>query len=446
MKIQVTLFTPFDFVSEIVSEAQHFPELNIKTCSYQDINQTLELVHQNKETTDVFLFAGPIPYQITREQVEIQKPMIYLPHTGTSLYRAFFQMLRDNRYKEKDHGIRFSIDILKKEEILDRLHELEISVEQLFIKEYQINLTSTDIMMFHYDLWKRKQVEVVLTCVASVYNQLVSLGVPCYRIIPTRSTIRECLQRVQLEGKSSQLSGTQLAIGIIWIDDFSMRQSSAEYEVQRKKLGLQQVLIDYSEEIQALINWSDRDEITFVTTHGVIEKSTHNFREYPLLDEIVNRLHLKANIGIGFGRSANEAERKAREALSKAKSQGIGSCYVMMHDGEVLGPLGNNYQIRYSIRSDNPDLIKLARNIGLSVGTLNKIISFCQNYGKYRISALDLSHAFGITLRSARRILSKLEQGNLAVIVGEEQPVSRGRPRQLYNINVELIPDTVQNS
>ncbi|MFT9848285.1 helix-turn-helix domain-containing protein [Aneurinibacillus sp. REN35] len=439
MKIQVTLLAPFDFISEIIGESQNFPELHVKACSYQDISQTLELVQQNIETTDVFLFAGPIPYEITRQQVEVRKPMIYLPHTGTSLYRVFFQMFRDNRYKGKDHSIRLSIDILKKEEILDRLDELEISVDQLFIKEYQVNLTSSDIMAFHYDLWKKREVDVVLTCVASVYNELVSQGVPCYRIIPTKSTIRDCLQRVELEGRSSQLSETQLAIGIIWVDDFSMRRSSAEYEIQRKKLALQQVLIDYSEEIQALLNWSNRDEITFVTTHGVIEKSTHNFRAYPFLDEIVNRLGLKANIGIGFGKSANEAESKAREALSKAKSQGAGSCYVMMQDGDVSGPIGNNYQIRYSIRSDDPDLIKLAHEVGLSVGTLNKVISFCQSYGSCAISALDLSYAFGVTLRSARRILSKLEQGNLAEIVGEEQPISRGRPRQLYSINIGLL-------
>ncbi|MBN6188035.1 transcriptional regulator [Aneurinibacillus sp. BA2021] len=445
MRIQVTLLTPFDFISEIMKAAQHFPELNIKVCSYQDISQTLEIVQENLGTTDVFLFAGPIPYEITRQQVEIKKPMIYLPHTGTSLYRVFFQMFRDNRYKGKGHGIRFSIDILKKEEILDRLDELEIYVEKMFVKEFQINLTSHDIMSYHYSLWEKREIDVVFTCVASVYNQLVSRGVPCYRITPTKSTIKDCLQRVQLEGKSSQLTETQLAIGIIWVDDFSMRQSSTEYEIQRKKLGLQQVLIDYSEEIQALLNWSNRDEITFVTTHGVVEKSTHNFSAYPFLDEIVNRLHLKANVGIGFGRSANEAESRAREALAKAKSQGTGSCYVMMPNGDVLGPLGNNYQICYSVRSDNPDLIKLAHHVGLSVGTLNKVISFCKSYGSCGISALDLSHAFGITLRSARRILSKLEQGNVAVVIGEEQPMSRGRPRQLYDIHMELLSNTTQN-
>lgn len=438
MEIKVAVIGPDDLVESITIAAKAFPALKLFPFGYKHERETLQHVRKCKDEVDVLLFAGPIPYQIAREHVEEHKPMIYLPYTGTSLYRVFFQLLRDKHFHDKNGRLRFSIDILRQEEIEERLEELELAVQQMYVKEYQTGQQTNEIVQFHYDLWINQEVDAVLTCVTSVYKRLVELGVPSYRIIPTKSSIHDCLQRVQLEGRSVQLSDTQIAIGIISVDSFSQKRESSEYDVQRKKLAVHQILIDYGEEIQALMNWSDRDEITFVTTRGVIERTTHNFSYYPLLEQIVNQLNVTASIGIGLGRTANEAESKAREALSKSKMSGGGSCYIVMPDGNVLGPLGKEHQLAYSVRCDDPERLHLARQAGLSVGTINKLISFCRNHGSSKVTAAELAGGFGITIRSARRILSKLEQSQLASVIGEEQPVSKGRPRQLYNLNLSL--------
>ncbi|MED4750600.1 transcriptional regulator [Brevibacillus choshinensis] len=437
MEIKVAFIGPYDLVEEVIDVAISFPTITLLPFGYKDVEETIRLVGQCKSEVDVLLFAGPIPYQLAREEVEEGKPMIYLPHNGTSLYRVFFQLLREDRYK--DDRLRFSIDILRKEDIEGRLEELDIRIEKMYVKEFQIGQKTDDMMQFHYQLWMNQQVDAVLTCMNSVYKQLVQLGVPCYRIIPTKTAIQECLQRAELEGKSVHLSDKQLAIVIISVDSFAQKSGTSEYELQRKKLAVQQILIDYCEETQALMNWSDRDEITFVTTRGVIERTTLNFSHYPLLDQIVNQLNLTASIGIGLGRTANEAEIKAREALQKARVGGGRSCYIVMQDGDVLGLLGNERVIGYSVRSDDPQRLQFARKTGLSVGTVNRLISYCQGHGSSKVTAAELATGFGITIRSARRILSRLEQSDLANIVGEEQPVSRGRPRQLYQLNASLF-------
>lgn len=437
MEINVAFIGPYDLVDEVITVAKSCPTITLLPYGYKDVEETAHLVYQCKNEADVLLFAGPIPYQLAREEVEEGKPMIFLPHNGTSLYRVFFQLLRENRYKEGH--LRFSIDILRQEEIEERLEELDISIEKMYVKEFQLGQTTDDMMQFHYELWMNRKVDAVLTCMNSVHKQLVHLGVPCYRIIPTKTSIQECLQLAELEGKSVQLSDTQLAIVIICVDSFAQKSGSSEYELQRKKLAVQQILIDYSEETQALMNWSDRDEITFVTTFGVIERTTHNFSYYPLLDQIVNQLNLSASIGIGLGKTANEAEIKAREALQKARLGGGRSCYIVMQDGNVLGLLGNEKVIGYCVRSDDPQRLQLARQAGLSVGTINRLISYFQSHGSSKVTAAELAIGFGITIRSARRILSRLEQSDMAVVVGEEQPVSRGRPRQLYQLKPSLF-------
>ncbi|RXT02778.1 transcriptional regulator [Ammoniphilus sp. CFH 90114] len=438
MEIKVAIIAPDDFMIEIINVSKAYPSLKLLSFGYKEVGETSDLVEQCINQVDVLLFAGPIPYQIACEKVKTQKPMIYLPHTGASLYRVFFQLLRQHFNRYQGDRLKFSIDILTKEEVEERLEELDIIVDQMYVKEYNIGLETDEIMQFHYDLWMDQKVDAVLTSVASVYKNLVELGVPCYRIFPTKSMIHDGLQRAQLEGENVHLSDTQLAIGIINVDNFSKKRSSSEYEIQRKKLELEQILLDYKEETQALMNWSDRDEITFVTTRGVMERTTNHFSCSPLLDQIISQLNLTVSIGIGLGRTANEAESKAREALAKAKSSGGGNCYIVMQDGYVDGPVGEEYRLVYSVRTDDPERIKIARQAGLSVATINKMISYCENHGSSKVTAVELANGFQITIRSARRILSKLEQSDLAVVVGEEQPVSKGRPRQLYDLKLPM--------
>lgn len=80
-------------------------------------------------------------------------------------------------------------------------------------------------------------VTATVTCVTSVYQQLSELGVPAFRVIPTRSSIRDYLSRALLEGKSLRLSRTQIAIGILSIDHYEqvLKEAVSEYDIQRKK-------------------------------------------------------------------------------------------------------------------------------------------------------------------------------------------------------------------
>ncbi|MED4750565.1 transcriptional regulator [Brevibacillus choshinensis] len=437
MEIKVAIIGPYDFLGEILRIAATFSDVTWIPLGYKNVQDAKRLVLQCKEEADVFLFAGPIPYQIAREHVVEPKPMVYLPYNGTSLYRVFFQIMREGGMLHEDYRLRFSIDVLNKQEVEQRLEELSIRVDQMYALEYQLEQSTDDILRFHHDLWTSGKVDAILTCVASVYEELTRLGIPCYRIIPTKSTIQECLHQTQLEWKNLQLSDNQIAVGIINVESMLKKWGSSEYELQRKKIAIQEILIDYGEEMQALMNWPDRNEVIFVTTRGVIERTTNMYTRFPLLEKIVNRLNIAVSIGIGLGRTANEAQSKAGDALAKAKARG-GSCFIAMHDGSVFGPLGKDYHLAYSLRSNNPERLDAARKSGLSIGTINKLISFCQNYGSSQVTASDLANRFDVSLRSARRILSKLEQSQLAMVVGEEQPLTKGRPRQIFDLRLHL--------
>ncbi len=435
MKLKVAVIGPPDLVALVAEVGRNYPGLSLIPVPYRHEAEALSLTLDYQTKVDIFLFAGPIPYEIASQQVKTI-PMVYIPYTGAGLYRVLFQLTRDRVGDTGQAPLRISVDILKRHEVQERINEVGLLAEQLFVKEFRLGLQTSDIVQFHYDLWQKRQIDQAITCVTSVYERLLELGVPCYRIIPTQSAICDSLKLVQLEGKSLEVGNTQLAVCIVSIRATGDDKATSDAEGERIREGINQMLASFGEQTQTLMYWSDQQDTTFVTTRGVIESLTGNFTRSPLVGEVSDALQLCISQGIGIGCTANEAERNAKEALSKAEMQGGGGCYAVLPNRAVLGPLGKGTQLSYSARSADPERLALAKQAGVSIGTLNKLVALNEQHGRSNLTTAELAQWFGISLRSARRLLNQLGQSNLAVVVGEEQPIHKGRPRQLYSLRL----------
>ncbi|MFD2616140.1 transcriptional regulator [Terrilactibacillus laevilacticus] len=427
---------PDDLVELINQEAEKMSELKIIPAPYKNEQETLQLVKQHLETTDIFLFAGPIPYELTKKYYsDSSKKLVYIPFTGTALYRTLFKIVE--QYGDSLIRTRLSIDTLHSSEVEECFEELEIIPSDILFKRYEQEKGVEELFKFHYEHWINNEVDVAITCVYSVYEKLRKLEIPVFQVIPTKSSIRSSLQQVMLEYRSLQNADIQIAIIMIQFENFSetKKQITSNYKVQREKTILQNVVIDFSEEIQALFSW-ENDRVRFVTTRGTIERKTKMFKEIPILNELYAKAGIESHLGIGFGRTANEAETKANSALYKA-CQNKRKGYVVDFDGSIKA-IDENLKLNYSIRSIDPRRVKLAKKTGFSVETINKIMALSHSLDIPRVTAIEFANELGITVRSARRILSTLEKSQLATIVGEEQPINRGRPRKIYSLNMNI--------
>lgn len=438
MQIKVAVIGPPDLVDLVMEVAKDYPDLKLMSAVYNQLEETFALVEQFEDKADIFLFSGLLPYHLARKR-GCALPMVYIPYTGAGLYRVLFQLMREEEDWGKTPRLNLSIDILNEMEVRERMAELDFSLGDLYVQEYRSDQTSEDFCRIHCQLWREKKIDVVITCVTSIYEILHARGVPCFRIIPPRSAMRESLSRVQLEGRSLKLREAQLVIGLIGIGVSTDKGQTSGYMTQRKRLEVQQLLLDLGEKSRKLIYKSDGDRIMFVTTRGVIEDITERFTRFSLFDGLRDRLHSPVNMGIGIGYTAGEAEGNARQALEKAEAVKTGSCYAVLQNGAVMGPIGQPFQLDYCARSDAPELMAAAKEAQLSVGTINKLWSLQKQMDGKSVTASDVANWFDITFRSARRILQKLETGGLAVVAGEEQPINKGRPRRLYKLQLSAL-------
>ena len=432
MEIKVVAVGPQDVNDLVLTVSKEYPEMTLLSAPYNHELETVDVVKEAEKNADIYLFAGSVPYRIAKKYRITDKPMVFIPLSGTALYRTLFAIVTETEFNPVNNPFKFSIDTFNKDEVEECLDELEFRPEELFLSTYQ---NTDELVQYHYQLWSDKKIDIAITCVKSVYEALRDLGVLVYRVIPTRSTIRMSLEKVKLEGKALLNSTTQIAVGLLQFNNVFSSSHLADYKTKRKKAALQNLLIDFGEEARAIFDWSDRDEVRFITTRGAIENVTQKYKKITLLNEIAMKTDIESSLGVGFGHTANEAEINAREALVKAQLNKL-HCFVVDVEGTVYGPIGQDTQLKYSLRSDDPFRMRLAKSAGLSIATINKLFSFCESFGGKNISAIDLANGLNMTIRSARRILTTLERSNLAVLVGEEQPIHRGRPRHLYNIQL----------
>ena len=437
MQIRILAIGPSDMEGIILEVGKEYPEFDIRYATYHNEEEVVHIVTRLHSDYELILFAGSLPYHMVKNQVLLNKPMFYIAFEGTALYRVLFQLAMDREFHLLDCPINVSIDNLQKYEAEECFEELNIDVQNLYFYENDIDYDIENTVQFHYNLWKNNRIDIAITCVGLVYEKLTELGVHASRIIPTRSAVRNTLEHMLLAGQKKRQQDAQIAVGIIDLRSLRDDNQLTEYQIQRRILALQHILIDYGEKSQSIIKWSDR-ELKFITTRGALHLDNGKTAENKLLHEIYYKTELRPNLGIGLGHTASEAENRAREALKKAELNNSG-WFILDADGTVYGPIGNSVPLSYSIRNQNQELLELAKQARLSSSTINRLLSFFKVHGKDTITTNELANGLGITPRSARRIINKLEKVNLVAITGEEQPVHRGRPRQVFAIQFDRL-------
>ncbi|KJS85619.1 MAG: hypothetical protein JM58_08160 [Peptococcaceae bacterium BICA1-8] len=423
-----------EIIMEVAAEfKEHGKQFSTTALVYENEDETLDLLAKFDNTVDVYLFTGQVPFFIAKNHGALKKPAVFIPRTGTGLYRT----LLDISYHYGLALNKLSFDTFNQATVFETFTELRLPREEIYVKELSENSQVKDLVDFHADLWKKQKICAAVTCLYSVYEKLNLMGIRVFRIVPTKSLIRENLNYAINEGRTQILKATQIAVVLIKINNFGnlFKDFYSGYKMAQLKLKIHQLMVEYSEKTQGSFYYPGGDEIFVFSTRGVIEDQTENYSKSSLLNDMRDELpELNIGIGIGFGKTANEAEANARIALQQAKDAGGNSAFIIMDDGKSVGPIGNGETLEFEWRTDDENLNMASQKTGIKTSTLTKINSALTHLKRNTITAQELSHYLKMTPRSARRILNTLEEHGQATKVGEENRSQKGRPSSLYRI------------
>lgn len=431
MKNRIGIVGPQDSVDLITEVAKELDDrIIIIPLVYTNLEDTKEIIIQNKNKVDVWFFSGQAPFAIAGRYIK-KKSGFFPSLNGSSLTKV----LLDISYKDKKSLQRLSFDTIPINEVLETFSELDLPTKGLKLFPYSGYKPTDELVNYHYQLYKKQEVECCITGIHSVYKKLKAMNVPTYRLTPTIMAIRETLLIATQRSEIIQFQSSQISILILQVYEVNklISDNSISFDAHRLSLKLQEIVIEFTEKIQGSFIQQGIEKFIIFSTRGILEDQ--NKREvFNLLDKIKLVTNLPANLGIGYGITVFEAEQNAYLALNHAND--IGGNAIMLADekGLIKGPLQNENHISFNRRINNEEVLTNLKQAGVNVTTFTKVLAIQEKLKQDSISANELAKWLGMTQRNARRILGDLEKNGLAEIVGEESPGTRGRPRRIFKV------------
>lgn len=391
--------------------------------------KTLEIIAEHQQNVDVWLVFNQITYLRIEKWAQAQKPIYYIPYRGASFYKTLCAALYQNYQVEE-----LSIDTIPYYDITRGLNDMHIDYDVInYLADDNSELSLDSYVDFHRSLFQQGITKAAITKSFYVKKLLEQEGIPAFCILPIRVTVRNILNLILSNFRIKRLQECQIAVQVF---SFSLLNNREDFysvdDLYSKEITITQKLISYTKNISGSLKPANEGNFYIFTTRGNLEQLTDGFKgipDVPALRDVSKNLRA---CGIGVGNSASEAEYNAVIALKHACGDQRGSWYVVLDDKTISGPLGNSMQLDYQYASAHFD--EISKKTSLTQATLSKINHAIKIYGRNELSAQELATTLQILPRSARRILSCLEEHGFAEEIRSEMLETKGRPRKIYRI------------
>jgi hypothetical protein len=429
--IAIGIIGPHAMMDKMEQVLKGFPSFVPVMKGYRHETEAIELAGSLMEQVEVILFTGPYAYRLAKDALHFTVPVHFIPLTGAGLYGALYRIRREVGSQS------LSIDSLSEKDVARAFRELDEPTDGVVLYEGAKYPTREELIEFHLSEYRNGNSKAALTGLRSVSEALTAAEVPNVWLLPMEQDIISSLERALLSTESRKNKEMQTVVGFINVDDFASlaAKQTSEHDVQRLKLDIHRMIFNYVESLDGYLSYLGGEEYTFITTRGIFEKETGGYKYISLAQEMKTKFAVSLSIGIGFGRSANEAGTHARVALRRCKDSGGNICFIVREDRSMIGPLEMNEPVHYELSLIHTELLKKVEQAGVSPVYLSKLLAHVSRFGKSDYIAKDLATILGVTVRSTHRFLNSLEDAGLVEIIGEEKGDAKGRPKQIYRLN-----------
>lgn len=432
MKIRLGVVGDPACMNIIAEISLEYPDFLIRYFPFQTVEETVRVMQAHDEQADMWLLLEPCAYAHAKAHSASRKPLFHIPYRGASLFKTLCEIFYNAKLSIRE----ISFDTVPRNDIKRGFEEMNIEHgDEVMANENDVQTPPEVLFQYHYDLWKSGRIKAAVTCIGKVKDLLQAAGVPVYRVLPVRLSVRSMFYNMLREFDLQVVKDAQIAVQVfefdLLTDDEKIYSTDDMYN---EELQLTQKLIAYAKTMQGSLKAVGQGRYFLFTTRGLVKASTAGFSTIPCIEAFDSGAPQLVACGIGIGMSAAEAEFNATMALRNAKRYGKGNWMIVFDDKTITGPLGKKEQLTYSHFSE--ELAAISRTTSISVATLSKIVGILEKKQERMITAQDLSQYMHVLPRSARRIIAKLEEHGIAVEAGEENPNPRGRPRKLYRMNL----------
>lgn len=287
-----------------------------------------------------------------REQLRI--PSTYLQQDETTVASSILSVM----YHQGIQPHKISIDLVDRSFIINVFHDIGIK-ESPQVFDYENMLWSKDeinrVIDFHVAKYQSGKAHLALTSIHAVYDELQNRY--SFRTYDRSEAIHYTwVKRCKIKAELARSHSA--TVGACIISSLELRD------------GLLEQLDVISKELRG--SFKTIDEMTFIlyTTRGDIESI--------IKTNIINNLFASIEGMIAIDLVTENCERSganAKIAQGFAKNNPIDHCfYILTSDKELFGPFPKEQRVQ-SLKNDNPELMKIAKETKLSPANLSKLFN-----------------------------------------------------------------------
>ena len=292
---------------------------------------------------------------------------------------------------------------------------------------------------WHLENFRAGRASVCLSSVETTVSHPLLKDYPAFQVKITGEDVVEALNTLRFR---SQLQTRQLAdrhmeavlsITIYMQDNYT--QGIREYRQLQSTYHVEKAILRFAQGIGASVEKDSGGCYLLYAARSELELRTENMTKLDFAADLLSVMDVqRVAVGVGFGLTHSIARANALQAAKAARLQSYSCCYTADGDARLEGPL----LISGSCSGEERDKLiieRIAAETYVGVSVLNTIIKAQKQYGFDVITSGELAEMCRLSANQMNRILTRLEAGGYAKIVGSQAHSSTGRPRRLIRLD-----------
>lgn len=417
---------PQDSVALATRVSEELGRANELVClAYVDPGDAIALARQLEPTCDVLLFTGQVPFEQAKREGHWQCEIDVILHSPADLYRMIAIVLKTT---EGDFP-RVSVDTIDGDTVRRAFSDIGLAEPLVIPAAGSGEMSSGELARrtasSHAEMVEAGQADAALTCLAETYRLLREQGVKAWRIEHAPVTVRQALERAWYSAQVRHATGRAPAVVLVAVED------------QETAAALQGRVVSHARRLGSRATL-EGGKYTMATTRAAVDAALarHRGGQRSLIDLAAIPPVGSVRVGVGFGDTFDTAAIWANTALQLAAH--TKEAMIVREDASVETASGS-VSLMPSLQETSAGVLRLAAETGLGPLVLRRLVATLNRLDSDAVTAQQLANFYGVTPRSARRMIRGLVSAEYAREAGVRGAAGAGRPHVVYSVDLARI-------
>lgn len=420
----------------------NFEDVELQSFSYNTLDELNDIFRSIKDKFDGFLVSGLIPKQslLVSGAANEDDLIVNCPIDIENTYRILLKQMTVTKNLQLSRiGMDFLKDghtledLIRNDQFAERVHSHENRWERATIQEELIEEENT-VSERYVKLYKEGRIDVIITYFYSAVERMKKYDIDCYYVYPSKGMFIQLVEELK---KSISLRALKDRFSAVIHIDMEEMHKLDNFAYERYEWELNRIVMEFNQQnLNQLILKKNYNNWELYTDCCVLKELTGDFKECPMWKKLHEELGFNGSIGYGIGTGIYQARTKAIDACHYGRNGGAGGGSFLIDENGTLTVLDVNGGSN-TLKLPEEYINGISNKVKLSSETIVRIIGIMNLLKTDEITSQDLVTHLNLSLRSANKFLSNLEQKGLAQIVSQKRNGNKGRPVNVYRILLE---------